>query len=76
MCEINNKMEENLKNHWLSKISEIKKENRKFFEHVPVKLIKVPAKSQAEPWLHFYGMDCSLARISVVIFQILQDAKE
>ena len=76
MCEINNKMEENLKNHWLSKISEIKKENRKFFEHVPVKLIKVPAKSQTEPWLHFYGIDCSLARISVVIFQILQDAKE
>ena len=76
MCEINIKMEENLKNHWLSKISEIKKENRKFFEHVPVKRTNVPAKAQTEPWLHFYGMDCPLARISIVICQILQDAKK
>ena len=76
MCEINIKMEENLKNHWLSKISEIMKENRKFFEHVPVKHTQVPAKAQTEPWLHFYGMDCPLARISIVICQILQDAKK
>ena len=75
MCEINIKMEENLKNHWLSKISEIKKENRKFFEHVPVKRTNGPAKAQTEPWLHFYGMDCPFARISIVIYQILQVAK-
>ena len=75
MCEINNKMEENLKNYWLSKISEIKKENRKFFEHVPVKRIKVPAKAQTEPWLHLFGMDCPLARMSIVICKILRDAK-
>ena len=76
MCEINTKMEENLKNHWLSKISEIKKENRNFFGHVPIKRTKLHAKAQTEPWLHFFGMDCSLARISAVIYQILQDAKE
>ena len=76
MCEINIKMEENLKNHWLSKISEIKKENRNFFEHVPVKRTNVLAKAETEAWLHFYGMDCPLARISIVICQILQDAKK
>ena len=76
MCEINIKMEENLKNHWLSKISEIKKENRKFFEHVPIKHTQVPAKAQTELWLHFYGMDCPLARVSIVTCQILQDAKK
>ena len=76
MCEINIKMEENLKNHWLSKISEIKKENRQFFEPLPVKRTNVPAKAETEHWLHFYGMDCPLARISIVICQILQDAKK
>ena len=69
-------MEENLKNHWLSKISEIKKENRKFFENVPVKRTEVSATKQTEPWFHFFGTECNFARISLVIYKMLQDAKE
>ena len=69
-------MEENLKNYWLSKISEIKKENKKFFENVPVKRTAVPAKKEFEPWFHFFGAECNFSRISLVIYKMLQDAKE
>ena len=69
-------MEENLKNHWLSKISEINKENRAFFENVPVRCNKTLTKTQTEPWLHFFGTDCSVSRISIVMYKILRDAKE
>ena len=69
-------MEENLKNHWLAKISEIKKENRTFFDNVPVRCNGTLSKTETELWFHFFGTDCSFSRISIVLYKILQDAKE